>query len=92
MRNRYGVDVDYYRKEFRSLSDTLSNQTLDGLHDRLLGLAKAVQICSCHKCPDMKEKGFKYCGNCGKEIDITNTGGKDETLGLTLWLIAHDSI
>lgn len=42
MNNRFGVDVDYFRRELKALSDSLDDRPPDELHTYLRTLADIV--------------------------------------------------
>jgi hypothetical protein len=48
MTNRYGVDVPYFKKELKSLSDSLDNRTPDELFRYLTCLAKVAKPTTKH--------------------------------------------
>lgn len=43
MNNKYGVDVNYFKKELKHLSDSLDNRTPEELHRYLMVLANTAR-------------------------------------------------
>lgn len=78
MTNRYGVDVSYFEKELKKLSESLIDRTPEELHRYLIRLAEVVSVPKYVNYYDgiieglsryaWWKDGVQYVGTCGRTL------------------------